>query len=228
MDNNNNNNSNSNAKDSGNFTKLLIIIALVVLVVSLYFLMLSPSTKKPASRGSIRSEEQHREQAQQYADIGGEFVLIDQDGKEFSSAALLGRPALVYFGFTFCPDICPTSLQKITAVMKTLDQYQIDVTPIFITIDPARDNAELLKLYLTNFHSKLIALTGTEQQVKKAADLFKVYYEIAEGSDKGRNDYLVNHTSFIYLMDKNFHYVKHFDMSTSSEEIIEFIRINFK
>ncbi len=219
---------NNNQKDSNNFTKILIIIAFVVVVVALYFLMLSPSTKKPASRGSIRSEEQHQEQAKKYADIGGEFVLIDQDGKEFKSEYLLGKPALIYFGFTYCPDICPTSLQKMSNVMETLDKYQIDVTPVFVTIDPSRDTAELLKLYLTNFHNKFIALTGTEEQVKKVADLFKVYYEIAEGSDKGHNDYLVNHTSFIYLMDKKGNYIKHFDRSAEPEEIIEFIRINFK
>lgn len=218
----------NNNKDSSNFTKMLIIIALLVIIVSLYFIMLSPSAKKPASRGSIRSEEQHKEYVQKYADIGGEFTLTDQDGKEFKSEYLLGKPALVYFGFTYCPDICPTSLQKLTGVMDTLQKYQIDVTPVFITVDPARDTVELLKVYLTNFHNKFIALTGTEKQIKRVAELYKVYYEVIEGSDKGNNDYLVNHTSFVYLMDKNGNYIKHFDISTSPEEIIEFIRINFK
>lgn len=214
-----------NSKDSNNFTKILVIVALIVVTVALYFLVATPSVKKPEARGS--SGAGHTEAAQ-YADIGGEFTLIDQDGKEFKSESLKGKIALIYFGFTFCPDICPTTLQKITNVMTVMDKYTIDVTPVFITIDPARDNTSLLKQYISNFHPKFIGLSGSAEDVKKAADLYKVFFEPVPGSDKGHNDYLVNHTSFIYLMDKNGHYVKHFDSAATPEEIVEFIRINLK
>ncbi len=211
---------NNNSNDSNSFTKVLVVIAFVVITVALYFFLASPIVTKPGPKELQKHEN--------LAHIGGEFTLTDQDGNEFKSSSLIGKPSMIYFGFTYCPDICPATLQKISSVMDTLDKYQIPVNPVFITVDPARDNVALLKLYSTNFHHKFVALTGTAEQIKEVADLFKVYYEVMPGSDKGRNDYLVNHTSFIYLMDKNGKYVKHFDLAAKPEEIIEFIRINFK
>jgi len=208
-----------NSQDSNNFTKILIVIAFVVVTVALYFIM-TASTKKPSAK-ELRSS--HQDVA-----LGGDFVVMDQNGKEFTNKDLLGKPSMIYFGFTYCPDICPASLNKLTEVMNILDKYQIDITPVFVTVDPKRDTAQIIKLYLSNFHSKFIGLTGTEEQVKTMVSLFKVYAEVMAGSDKGRNDYMINHSSFVYLLDKNGKYLQHFDISAKSDEIVEFIRINLK
>lgn len=209
--------------ESSQFTKILVIISMIVVTVALYFLVATPSSKKPPPRGT---DEHTRSQG--LAEIGGDFVLTDHNGEKFDSHSLRGKPALVYFGFTFCPDVCPNTLTKLTEVMEVMDKYNIDVGAVFITVDPARDDVSLMKKYMSNFHPKIIGLTGDMKDLKAAADEFKVYYEVDKGSDTGRNDYLINHTSFVYLLDRNGRYVKHFDLNTSSEAIIEFIRINFK
>jgi len=213
-----------NKKDeSSQFTKLLVIISVVVVTVALYFLVAVPSSKKPPARGT----EAHFKN-QGLAEIGGDFMLMDHEGKSFNSDSLKGKPSLIYFGFTFCPDVCPTTLSKLTKVLEVLDKYQIDVNAVFITVDPNRDDINLMKQYMSNFHNKFIGLTGSTGEVKKAADAFKVYFEVDKDSGTGRDDYLINHTSFVYLMGKDMKYVKHFDINSSPDEIIDFIRINFK
>ena len=202
------------------FTKIVIVIAIVVVTCAIYFMMTSSIQDKPlAGRGSAIDRGGS-------ADIGGNFTLTDQNGNAFNSAQLKDKPSLIYFGFTFCPDICPTSLQKITKVVDTLDKYGIDVNPVFITIDPKRDTAESLKKYLANFNSKFIGLTGDEKDIKETADKFKVYYALAQGSNTGRSDYLLDHTSLVYVMDKNGKYMAHFHIDSKPEEIIEYVRIN--
>ncbi|MES2214981.1 MAG: SCO family protein [Pseudomonadota bacterium] len=202
------------------FTKIVAVIAIIIITVAIYFIMTSTIQDKPlAGRGGEIDRKGD-------ADIGGDFTLIDQDGKTFTNTQLKGKLSLIYFGFTFCPDICPTSLQKITKVIETLDKYGKDVTPVFITIDPKRDTSESLKKYLANFHPKLIGLTGEEKDIKDTADKFKVFYAPAPGSGTGRNDYLLDHTSLVYIMDKNGKYMKHFHIDSSPEEIIEYIRVN--
>lgn len=209
--------------ESSQFTKLLVIIALVVVTVALFFLVATPSSKKPPARGT----EEHAK-SQGLAEIGGDFILTDHNGEKFDSKSLRGKPALIYFGFTFCPDICPTTLTKLSEVMEVMDKYRIDINTVFITVDPRRDDTNLMKQYMGNFHKKMIGLTGEKSDLKAAADAFKVYYEVDPATDEARDDYLINHTSFVYLMDENGKYVKHFDLGTKAEEIIEFIRINFK
>ena len=209
--------------ESSQFTKILVIIAMVVVTVALYFLVATPSSKKPPPRGT----EEHAK-SQGLSEIGGDFILTDHNGEKFDSKSLKGKPALVYFGFTFCPDICPTTLSKLTEVMEVMDKYNIDVGAVFVSVDHKRDNTDLMKQYMSNFHSKIIGLTGSEKEIRKIADDYKVFYEEDKGSGSGANDYMINHTSFVYLMDKNGRYVKHFDLNTKAETIIEFIRINFK
>lgn len=196
------------------FSKVVVIVAIVITVVAFYFLMISGS----ATRSPINDRSTGK------AQIGGEFTLIDFNANPFGSKDLKGKPSLIYFGFTFCPDICPTALQKLTEVLDDLEKLRIDVTPVFITIDPKRDNGELLKQYLGHFHPKFIGLTGSEIEVKKVADEFKVFYEVIPGSDTGHNDYLIDHSSLVYIMDKNGEYVGHFHIDLSSEEMVEYIR----
>jgi protein SCO1/2 len=206
-----------NQDSSNKVARIIIILSTIIAAISIYIVLTVELSDKPlAGQGGAPSGE---------AQIGGEFTLVDQNGNQFSSEVMHGRFSLVYFGFTFCPDICPTSLQKLTNVITTLEKYQIDVLPIFITVDPARDTFPLLKEYLGHFHEKFIGLTGTEEEIRKVADLYKVYYAIAGG--KAEDDkYMLDHSSFVYLMDKNGKYMKHFYMNSSPEEIIEYIRVN--
>jgi protein SCO1/2 len=199
-------------------TKTIIFLSIIIAVFSVYILLFVELPNKPLSgQGNNISDN---------TPIGGGFILTDQNGNKFNSDELHGKLSLIYFGFTYCPDICPTSLQKLSAVIQTLDKYQIDVTPVFITIDPSRDTPALLKEYLGHFHAKFIGLTGTEEQIREVADLFKVFYARAKDAAATKGNYMLDHSSFIYLMDKNGRYMKHFYMSTTEEEMIEYIRIN--
>lgn len=204
--------------NSSKLSKIIIALSAIIAAISLYILIMVELPDKPlAGQGGAPNDA---------VLIGGDFILTDYNGNEFSSELMKGKLSLVYFGFTFCPDICPTSLQKLTNVLTTLDKYQIDVLPIFITVDPSRDTKELLKEYLGHFHPKFIGLTGNEKEISKVADLYKVFYTKAEGAGEAGDKYMLDHSSFVYLMDKNGKYLKHFYMATTAEEIVEFIRIH--
>jgi protein SCO1/2 len=150
--------------------------------------------------------------------IGGAFTLTDQNGVTRHPEDFRGKLMLVYFGYTFCPDACPTALQDMSHAIDLMGDKGKDVQPIFITIDPARDTVEQMKLYASNFHPRLIALTGTPEQVAEAAKAYRVYY--AKGkSTGGENDYLMDHTVFIYLMGRDGKYLSHFPPGTTAEQM---------
>jgi protein SCO1/2 len=132
-------------------------------------------------------------------EIGGPFTLTDQTGKRVTSAELIDGPALIYFGYTFCPDICPVDVALMASTVDLLAEQGFDVTPIFITIDPARDTPEALAYYAEAMHPKMVALTGTEAEIKVAADAYKVYYERVDLADSAAG-YLMNHTTFTYFV----------------------------
>ena len=149
--------------------------------------------------------------------IGGEFTLVDQNGGTRRAEDFRGKLMLVYFGYTFCPDACPTALQDMSRAIDLLGAKGDDVQPIFITIDPARDTVEQMKLYASNFHPRLIGLTGTPEQIAAAAKAYRVYY--AKGSSTGGTDYLMDHTVFIYLMGRDGKYLSHFSPGTTAEQM---------
>ena len=152
------------------------------------------------------------------ASIGGPFTLIDGAGDTVTEADFAGRPMLVYFGFTFCPDICPTELLNIADAIDLLPK---DVAkkfqPIFITVDPERDTPDVVRDYAQNFHERMIGLTGAAEQVRAAAKAYRVYY--AKEEPAGGGPYMMAHSSYIYLMDGAGRYVRHFRMGTTPEEI---------
>jgi len=154
--------------------------------------------------------------------LGGHFSLTDQHGVPRTDADFKGKYQLIYFGYAFCPDICPMALSHITQALKILGNKAEQVTPIFITVDPGRDNVEQLAVYVQNFHPSLVALTGTEQQVKQAKQAFKVYSSKVE--EKGTTDYLVDHTSIIYLMDRQGKFVTHFNHETTPSVIADTLK----
>ena len=130
--------------------------------------------------------------------IGGPFSLVDQDGKTVTNTALEGKWLLVYFGYTHCPDACPTALNNIALALRDLGAKRDEVRPVFITIDPERDTPQTLKDYVTAFDTPILALTGTAAEVARAAKNYRVYY--AKHPEAG-GDYSMDHTSLIYVMD---------------------------
>ena len=131
--------------------------------------------------------------------IGGDFDLVNQDGKPVKDADYRGKFMLIYFGYTFCPDMCPTGLQSMAHALDTLGEDAKKIAPLFITIDPARDTADKLKEYVAEFHPQIEGLTGSAQQVAKAAAAYQVYS--AKGEQVDDRDYMMDHSSLIYLMD---------------------------
>jgi protein SCO1/2 len=155
--------------------------------------------------------------------VGGPFELTDHTGRVRTERDFRGQLMLVYFGFTYCPDICPTDLQ---AIGQTLDKLGGDgerVQPLFITVDPERDTAQHLAEYVPLFHPRLIGLTGSVDAVRKAADAYKVYFaKVPIGKES--NSYTVDHTAFIYLMDSDGNYLGFFPPGTNADRMAEIIR----
>lgn len=136
------------------------------------------------------------------ARIGGDFTLVDQDGKPARWSDYAGKYRLVYFGYTYCPDVCPVDLQKIMAGYRAFEKAAPDkaakIQPIFISVDPARDTPAVIKPYVAAFHPKLIGLTGTDAQIEKVKQDFAVV-SAKEGDEKATKDYLVSHSRTPYL-----------------------------
>lgn len=134
------------------------------------------------------------------AAIGGPFTLLDATtGKIVTAADFRGRWLLVYFGYTFCPDVCPTDLQKMVRALGLLGEARPEVTPVFITVDPARDRAPVMARYVALFSPDLVGLTGSEAAVDQAVRAYRVYVEKQPVPAGG--GYLINHSAFMYLMN---------------------------
>jgi cytochrome oxidase Cu insertion factor (SCO1/SenC/PrrC family) len=153
--------------------------------------------------------------------IGGPFTLTDQAGARRSQADLEGHYALVYFGYTYCPDICPTSLSTMTQGLDLLAEQSPEqaqaVLPVFVTVDPERDTVEALASYAEHFHPRFLALTGTQAEVAAAAKAYRIFYQKVE--EPGASDYLMDHSSVIYLMGPDGSYLTHFTHVSTAEDI---------
>ena len=130
--------------------------------------------------------------------LGGPFSLQDHNGQRVTEGAFAGRLGLIYFGFTYCPDVCPTELGLMASALDLLGPDASRVLPVLITIDPARDTPAALADYVSRFHPALIGLTGTEDEIATAARAFRVYYRKIQ--PPGASNYLMDHSSFIYLV----------------------------
>ena len=153
--------------------------------------------------------------------IGGPFALIDQAGKPRTDEDFRGKLLLIYFGYSYCPDVCPTDLQQVGLAVDQLGAAGGAVQPIFITLDPERDTAAHLAEYVPLFHSRLIGLTGSTEQIRRVASAYKVYYA---KYPPGSPDYVIDHSSFIYLVDENGKYIGFFPSGTTANRMIEIIR----
>ena len=155
--------------------------------------------------------------------VGGPFELVDQNGRARTERDFRGKLMLVYFGFTYCPDVCPADLQAIGLALDKLGADADSVQPLFVTVDPERDTTKHLAEYVPLFHPRLIGLTGSPEAIRKAADAYKVYYaKVPLGKDA--DDYTVDHTAFIYLMDRDGNYLGFFPPGTSADRMVEIIR----
>ena len=154
--------------------------------------------------------------------IGGAFALTDQNGARRTDADFSGKLMLVYFGFTYCPDICPTDLQQMGLAVDRLGPAGEMVQPLFITLDPERDTAEHLKDYMPLFHPRFLGLTGDATAIEAAARAYRVYFKKVERDDK--TDYTVDHSAFIYLMGRDGEYLGFFPPGTSAERLADAMR----
>ena len=155
------------------------------------------------------------------AAVGGPFHLVDQDGKAVSDEAMKGRPFLVFFGFTHCPDVCPTTLFDMSQMLRALGPDAGRIGVLFITVDPERDTPAVLKDYLSNFDPHLRGLTGDPAAVNAALKAFRVY---AKKVPLEGGEYTMDHTAVVYLMDKNGRFVAPFNMKRTAEAEVADLR----
>jgi protein SCO1/2 len=154
--------------------------------------------------------------------IGGPFALVDHTGRRRTDADFRGKLMLVYFGFTFCPDVCPTDLMAIGQAIDKLGPAGEAVQPIFVTVDPERDTAAHLAEYVPFFHPQLIGLTGDAEHVRDAARAYRVYFaKVAIGYAA---EYTIDHSGFIYLMDRAGKYLGFFPPGTPADRMATIIK----
>lgn len=148
--------------------------------------------------------------------VGGPFTLTDHTGKRVTDKDFRGRYMLVYFGYTWCPDVCPTELQVISAALESMGTAAERIQPIFITVDPERDTVAQMAEYVGSFHERLIGLTGSPEEIAAIAKAYRVYYAKADSSDE---NYAVDHSSLIYLMGPDGKFVTHFPYGTDPKKL---------
>lgn len=153
------------------------------------------------------------------------FTLTDHDNQTFSLNDLKSHYKFVYFGFTSCPDICPISLSKISTVLSNLEKYGYNnFKMLFITVDPNRDKTDIMKEYCKYFHKNIIGLTGIKINIDEVVQDFGAYYQTMEPqSGEDPKNYMVNHTSLVYFVDKNNNYITHFHLQSKPEEIEKYV-----
>lgn len=156
------------------------------------------------------------------ASIGGPFTLTTHEGRVVTDKDFVGKYKLVFFGYTFCPDICPTELQTIAQAMDVMGDSGADVQPLFITIDPERDTPPVLADYVKLFHPSIIGLTGTAEQIAAVAKAYRVYYARSQG-EPDPTQYLMDHSTFAYLLAPDGSFVTVFAKGSTPEQMVEAI-----
>ncbi len=154
--------------------------------------------------------------------IGGKFNLIDSSNKIFQSSKL-DIKKLIYFGYTYCPDVCPIDLNKVSIIYKENKELTKKIQPIFISVDPARDTPDVIKNYLANFETSIIGLTGSKEDIDEVKKKFKIYTNFVENESED-DFYTIDHTSIFYLVDKNDFYIRHFSRKNFIEEFSLYLK----
>ena len=157
------------------------------------------------------------------ASVGGPFALQDGDGKTVTDQTYRGKWELIFFGYTFCPDVCPTTLSAVADALEKLGPLAGQVQPLFITIDPKRDTEEVVGAYVKNFDPRIVGLTGSPEAVAAAAKSYQVYYA-PQKTGNGPDDYLMDHSAALYLMNPDGKFVRIFGNSVTGDQLVEKLR----
>jgi protein SCO1/2 len=187
-----------------------MLVTLAFLGASYYFLILVPRANDPFAdcrAGAVGG-----------GDIGGPFTLLNGDGQTVTDKDVLTKPSLVYFGYTFCPDVCPADNARNAEAVDILEERGFDVQPVFISIDPDRDTPEVVKEFAANLHPKMVGLTGSPEQVKAASVAYKTYYRKQEGDSEF---YLMDHSTFTYLVMPGYGFVDFFKRDDSADAMAD-------
>jgi protein SCO1 len=156
--------------------------------------------------------------------VGGPFTMLNHKGETVTDKTYRGHPMLLFFGFTYCPDICPTELQVMAAALDDLGSDGSDIQPIFVSVDPERDTPEVMANYVSNFGPRFIGLTGSPAQVVDIANQYRVFYSKQDNPQDPKN-YLMDHSSIIYLMDSRGKFLKHFTYSTDAKALAQGLKL---
>ena len=156
------------------------------------------------------------------APVGGPFTLTDQHGKRVSLADFRGNIVMLYFGYTFCPDVCPADLYAIAETIRLLGEDSARVQPVFVTLDPERDTPARMVPYVASFNPRFVALSGSEQEIREVATLYKVFFEKVR--PPGAGYYLIDHTAFTYVIDARGNYAGFFPPGSSGERMAALVR----
>lgn len=151
--------------------------------------------------------------------IGGPFELVNAEGRTVTEADILTEPALIYFGYTFCPDVCPFDVARNADAVDILEQEGLTVTPVFITVDPKRDTPEVVGDFAANLHERMIGLTGSPEQISQASAAYRTYYKAHDDTDD--EFYLIDHSTFTYLVLPEAGFVEFFRRETPAQEMAE-------
>lgn len=150
--------------------------------------------------------------------VGGPFAMTDHTGRRVTDQDFRGKYMLVFFGYTYCPDVCPTELQVMSAALDAMGDKADRIQPIFVSIDPDRDTPDVLKQYVSNFHPRMVGLAGSPEDVAAMAKAYRVYYRKVEEGGAGAA-YLMDHSSILYLMDRDGRFATHFTYTTDAKEL---------
>jgi cytochrome oxidase Cu insertion factor (SCO1/SenC/PrrC family) len=204
----------SNAEGRANRSLLIVMVVMMAIVAVAVIAMWRIVASGPRDQVTASSG----------ISIGGPFTLTDQTGATVTDRAYDGSYRLIYFGYTSCPDACPTELQVMAQAVEAMGAAGAKVQPIFITIDPARDTAKQLAGYVPLFDKRLVGLTGTPEQIAAVAKAYRVYYAKADQPGVDAKSYGMNHSSFVYLMDPTGKFLTVFSSDTDSDKMASEIR----
>jgi len=155
------------------------------------------------------------------AQIGGAFTLVDENGATVTDRGVIDQPSLVYFGYTFCPDVCPLDNARNAEAVEILESRGDIVKPVFISIDPQRDTPEILRDFTDNLHPRMVGLTGTPEQVKAASQTYRTYFKKQEPEEGNEQFYLVDHSTFTYLVFPDEGFIEFFKRDTTPEALAD-------
>lgn len=201
----------------------LWVIAMAALAFFLGFKMIQ--NDGPITASVVEHGKDHGSENGPEITIGGPFELVSHEGKTITDADFKGRYMLFFFGYSFCPDICPFELTTMSQALDILEDEGLDITPIqplFISVDPERDTVDALSAYMPAFHEAFIGLTGSREQVDAMLRAYNIYASKAELEDS--TDYLMNHSSLIYFMGKDGEFLRYFPPKKSPEEMAAGLR----